>query len=185
MKRVTLFVLLFALFVIPPAQARWSPGENLLTSFIPSTEEWEAFEKNEGGVHTEEWRKRGHGRSDRYAVSVMPGLKEELSVFREAMDAPGKEGCRTFESEVLNQSPTNGYSKLIWRTRCFDKDGLRATLLLVAIQGRDSFYYLMRVWHGDVPEQEMGFWQERLSLTSVCDTRDPDRPCPEGFIRVR
>ncbi len=185
MKRVTLLVLLFPLFVIPPAQARWYPGENLVTSFIPSSEEWEAFERKEDRLYTRLWQRKGHGFSDSYAVSVVPGVEDKLSTSRETLDAPGKKSCETFESEVLNESPTNGYSRLMWRTRCSGKDGFVAAVLQVVIQGRDSFYHIKRAWRVDVSEQEIALWEERLLSASVCDTRDPDRPCPKGFERVK
>jgi len=185
MKRVMLFVLLLPLFVIPLAQADWFPGENLLTSFSPSTEEWEALEKKEEGLHTRLWQRKGAGLNDSYSVSVISGLEEKLSKFRNDQYAPGKKSCETFESEVLNESPTNGYSRLMWRTRCGDKGGFVASILQVAIQGRDSFYHVQKIWRADVPEQEMALWLERLSSISVCDTGEPERPCPEGFKRVQ
>lgn len=185
MKKAMLFVLLFLPFAIPLAQADWFPGENLLTPFVPSTEEWEALEKKEEGFHSRLWQRRGAGLSDSYSVSVISEPEEELSKFRESQDVPGKKSCETFESEVLNESPTNGYSRLMWRTRCGGKNGFVASILQVAIQGRDSFYHVQKIWRADVSEQEMALWRERLSSISVCDTREPQRPCPEGFKRVR
>lgn len=185
MKRAALFFLLFPLVVIPLAQADWFPGENLLTSFIPSTEEWEALEKKEEGLYTRLWQKKGADLSDSYSVSVILGLEEKLSEFRDNQDAPGKKSCVIFESEVLDQSPVNGYSRLMWRTRCGGKNGFVASILQVAIQGRDSFYHVQKIWRVDVSEQEMALWRERLSSTSVCDTRDPERPCPKEFQRVQ
>ena len=132
MKRVTLLVLLFPLFVIPRAQARWYPGENLLTSFVPSNKEWNVFERKEGvSSYTRLWQRKGHSFIDSYAVSVIPGLEEKLSTDREATDAATKEGCETFESTVLDESRTNGYSRLMWRTRCIQKTGAVSTFLHV------------------------------------------------------
>jgi hypothetical protein len=182
-KSVTLLVLLFPLLAIPPAQARWYPGENLLTSFVPSNKDWSEFERKGASSYTRLWQKKGHSFIDSYAVSVMPGLEEKLSTDREATDAADKEGCEAFESTVLDESRTNGYPRLMWRTRCVKKTGA-VTILQVTIQGRDSFYHVQKLWGLEVSEQEMALWQERLSSTSVCDTRDQARPCPEGFERV-
>jgi hypothetical protein len=185
MKKATLCVLLFHLSVIPLAQADWFPGENLLTSFMPSTDEWEALENKEEGVYTRLWQRKGAGFSDSYSVAVIPGHAKKLSEFREIVDTPGKKHCGAFESEVLNDSPTNGYSRLMWRTRCSGKGGFVVFTLQVAIQGRDSLYHVQKIWRADVSEQEMTLWRERLSSTSVCDTREPKSPCPEGFQRVQ
>ena len=185
MKKATLCVLLFHLSVIPIAQADWFPGENLLTSFVPSTDEWEALEKTEERVYTRLWQRKGAGFSDSYSISVFSGLADKLSNFRETVDAPGKKHCGTFESETLNESPTNGYSRLMWRTRCGGKGGFVVSTLQVVIQGRDSLYHVQKIWRADVSEKEMTLWREHLSSTSVCDTRGPKSPCPDGFQRVQ
>jgi hypothetical protein len=184
MKKSTLLFLLSPFFVIPLAQA-WFPGENLLTPFMPASEEWEAFEKNEEGFQSRLWQRKGAGLSDSYAISVFSGVEKKLSEFRESQDAPGEKHCKTFKSDVLDESPTNGYSRLMWRTRCAGKDGFVASILQVAVQGRDSFYHVQKIWRADVAEQELALWRERLSAISVCDTRDPNRPCPEGFERIQ
>jgi hypothetical protein len=185
MKKITLCVILFHLFIIPLARADWFPGENLLTPFIPSTDEWEALEKKEDGFYARLWQRKGAGFSDSYSVSVIRGREDKLYEFRKIQDAPGKKGCETFESEILNESPTNGYSRLMWRTRCGGKGGFVASTLQVAIQGHDSLYHVSKIWRADVSAQEMALWRERLSSISVCDTREPKSPCPEGFQRVQ
>lgn len=186
MKGIVVSVILgLTLWATRPVQAGWPPGENLLTPFQPSTEEWEVWQKEEEGLYSVLWQKKGAGLNDSYAVSVMNGYKKSLSKFRETQDEPGKEHCKAFESQIIEGSPTNGYSRLIWSTRCSGEDGFVAITLQVALQGHDSFYHVQKIWRSEVSEQEMGVWRERLSSVSVCDTRKPESPCPEGFDRVQ
>lgn len=179
MKRATLAILLFPLFAVPLAQADWAPGENLVIPFSPSTDAWEVLEKQQEGFHSRIWQRKGAGLNDSYVISVLSGHEENLAAFRKTLDDPGAASCETFTSEALDETPANGYSRLMWRTRCRSKDGFVASMLQVAIQGHDNFYHVQKIWrHAEVPEPEMASWRERLASISVCDTRDSNRLCP-------
>jgi hypothetical protein len=184
MKRSALLLLFLPLFALSPVRAAWIPGENLLTP-VPPSKDWEVSEKKEGDFRSRLWQKKGEGIKDSYIVSIISGFNKKLPEFRDEQDNPGKKNCETFDSEVLDDSETNGYSRLMWRTRCGGKSGFTASILQVAIQGHDSFYHVQKIWRGEVPEKEMAFWREQLSSTSVCDTRGPKNPCPEGFHQVQ
>jgi hypothetical protein len=179
MKKATLALLLFPLFALSLAQADWSPGENLMIPFSPSTDTWEASDKQQEGFHSRLWQRKGAGLDDSYAISVVTGLEIDLAAFRQIQDDPGTKHCKTFTSDTLDETPVNGYSRLMWRTRCRDKDGFLASMLQVVIQGHDNFYHVQKIWRRvEVPETEMTSWRERLASISVCDTRDSNRPCP-------
>lgn len=174
----------FILALIPAVGAAWTRGENLLTIFVPSDEEWVAYVKSDGDLKSNLWKRKGAGESDSYAVSTIHKYKQDLAAFRKAQDAPGQEHCDRFVSETLDETPTNGYPRLLWRTRCENDDGFTASILQVAVQGRDSFYHIQKTWRAEVSDAEFTTWRDLLQAVSVCDTRRKEQPCPEGFQRV-
>lgn len=182
MPRLVLVAVLLA--ATPAPGTAWTRGENLLTTFIPSEEEWVAYVKSEGNLKSNFWRRKGAEQDDSYAVSVIHKFKQDLSGFRQTQDAPGQEHCDRFVSETLDETPTNGYPRLMWQTLCESDDGFTASLLQVAIQGRDSFYHIQKIWRVGVSDAEVTSWRELLQAVSVCDTRRKEQPCPEGFRRV-
>lgn len=184
MPRLYFLLATSILAAIPALGAGWSRGENLLTTFVPSADEWIAYEKSEGNFRSNLWTKKGAEEIDSYAVSVIHKHKQEIAAFREMQDAPGRERCDRFESQTLAESPTNGYPRLVWRTLCENADGFTVSMLHVAIQGRDSFYHVHRIWRSAVPDAELARWQELLQSTDLCDTRRKKQKCPEGFERV-
>lgn len=184
MQKMSAIALLLGFLAVPGSSAGWSPGENLITPAFPS-EEWEVLEKRDGAVYSRLWQKKGRGFDDSYVVTVISGYEEELVNFRNKQDAPGRANCERFESDILEELPANGYSRQVWLTRCVGKDGFNASILHVAIQGRESFYHIQKTWRFDVPEGDLLLWQERLITISVCDTRDPERSCPEGYNRAQ
>lgn len=185
MRSTSLISLVLVLTAAPAGGASWHRGENLLTTFVPSPEEWVAFERSEGDLYTTLWRRKGAEESDTFAVTVIEKFKHDLADFREAQDAPGKLRCERFDSEILEDAPVNGFPRLMWRTLCERDDGFTASILHVAIQGRDSFYHVQKMWRVEVTETELSTWEDRLRSASVCDTRRKGPPCPEGFSRVR
>jgi hypothetical protein len=56
-----------------------------------------------------------------------------------------------------------------------------------AISGKDHFYLVQRSWRGapfdiskplPIPQNLLKEWETYLNQVSVCDSRDPKRPCP-------
>lgn len=178
-----IYVLLALTAFSVSAADEWFPGENLLTQFQPSSDEWDAYEKKEGNYYSRMWRKKS-GVDERYAVSVIRGYDRSFEQFREMQDGSGRASCDDFQSNVLTEDSVNNYPRIIWRTLCANEDGFTASILHLAIKGNDSFYHVMKTWRSDVAEEDLATWNDRLLEISVCDTRDADRPCPSGFERV-
>ncbi len=184
MKSATLLLPLLLLLAVPAhAQEAWPPGENLVAPVF-STAGWDVLKRDEGAYTSTLWERKEAGLDDSFVVDVLDGYNEQLAAFREEQDAPGKKACKSFDSEVLEHSPTRGYPRIVWRTRCVGEKDFVSLSLQVAIQGRESFYHIQKVWRGDVPEEDVARWRKRIAAVSVCDTRDPERPCPPGVETV-
>lgn len=184
MKSAAPLLALFVLLVAPAgARGSWPDGENLVAP-APSTEGWDVLKRDEGAYTSTLWERKEAGLDDSYVVDVLAGYNEQLPAFREEQDAPGKKACKSFDSKVLEDSPTQGYPRLVWRTLCVGEKGFVSTSLQVAIQGRERFYHIQKVWRGEVPDQDLARWRERITAISVCDTRDPKRPCPPSVETV-
>lgn len=162
--------------------SEWFEGENLLTKFVPE-DSWVAFEKIEPGFKSRMWKNKSDAR-DIYVVSMLGNYKKSLAEFRELQDAPGKDKCAAFESDVLGGHEVNGYPRLIWQTRCTRKDGSIASILVLAIDGKDQLYFLQKIWGYDPDVVETQEWRGRFEAVSVCDTRVEAHPCPDGFSKV-
>lgn len=179
------FYVLLAISILAAFPALgWHRGENLLTTFVPSANEWIAYEMTEGNFESGLWKKKGAEDTDWYSVSLIRKHKQEVAAFRAIQDAPGRESCDRFESQTLDETLTNGYPRLMWRTLCEDDEGYTASILHVAIQGRDSFYHVQRIWRSEVPDGDLAEWQALLQSTDLCDTRRKKQKCPEGFERL-
>jgi len=183
--RIGFFVSLLVILNHPSAHASdFSVGENLLTKFIPSSSEWEAFEKKGSSSYSRMWQKKDVGFGDSYAVTTFSDKAITLTEFREYQDAPGRKGCDKFETTTIKESSSVPYPSVLWITSCSNSGKVFARMVQMAIRGKDSLYHLQKIWRSDAPAELVVEWQERISSASVCDTRSVESPCPEGFEKV-
>jgi hypothetical protein len=115
---------------------------------------------------------------DKVRIESLFGAPESLAEIRMALDAPGKASCASFDTTTLQDHPTNGYPRLIWRTDCTKADGTKGTFLNLAVRGREALHLAMKIWQFEVPEAEVGPWLARFEQAYVCDPRGGGRPCP-------
>jgi hypothetical protein len=54
--------------------------------------------------------------------------------------------------------------------------------------GNDSFYIVQKAFRFEPAQEQISHWLQYLQTVNVCDTRLPDRACPDlgnqGFERV-
>ena len=77
----------------------------------------------------------------------------------------------------------NGYEWVAWHFSCplNPETSLPETMWLRAISGADALYVVQYAYRA-LPSAECETpATEYLATISVCDTRRPDRPCPEGM----
>jgi len=77
----------------------------------------------------------------------------------------------------------NGYEWVAWHFSCplNPETSLPETMWLRAISGADALYVVQYAYRALPSAERETPATEYLATISVCDTRRPDRPCPEGM----
>ena len=158
-------------------------GENLLIE-PPDSETYETYVKNEPGWASTMWVDVETKGGDTITVYILSKYRDDLTGFRQSQDQPGQDSCDRFDSRSLDDTDRNGYKSVFWATECQLGDTAIKSIQL-AIQGRDSFYHVRKLWKREVSESEYAEWNQKLAATSLCDARRKKKhPCPDGFEKV-
>lgn len=98
--------------------------------------------------------------------------------------------CKSFADTNIASGLENGYPTSVRLLICneFDDGPQGQVVMAKAIQGKEQFYVITRRRLGpaataDVPPlsaQAMAEWSAYFKGIRVCDTRDPEHPCPTG-----
>jgi len=91
-----------------------------------------------------------------------------------------KESCPSAENHPSLRGEKNGYKFEFWQETCdqYPKTNETEAALFKAIEGKDSFYLIQKVWKRLPTDEEVIKWSEYLKHVYVCDPRIPDRKCP-------
>lgn len=171
----------FAALASTPSAA-WEAGENFVTPPLPDATKWTVtHDPNRPAARL--WKNEQND-EDSYRIDVIQESGDTLATVRMTLDAPGKANCTSFDTTTIRESPVHGYPRLLWRTDCVRGDDARSTLLNLAVRGRDGLYLAIKSWRFAVAESEVDDWTRRFERAFVCDTRKPDRPCPDGVEGV-
>ena len=165
--------------------SEWHFGENLITPYSELYSDWVHHVKPGKNEHSKMWQHPEKGFSDSYVVTVKKGYQIDLKDYRNIQDAPGHSRCKPFTSVVLKTPRINSFDSLLWVTNCKTSNKYQASIVHMAIQGKDSFYHIQKIWKYKVDGKEMKKWWDEISKTYVCDTRDPKKLCPSGFKKVK
>lgn len=97
--------------------------------------------------------------------------------------------CDDVMVSPIKVNPHNGYASAVMAQFCtrYKATGKGEITLFKVIQGRESLYVAHRSWRGPpftrdaqpVPKADFDAWVEYLNGVLVCDTADPQRPCPQ------
>ncbi len=179
------FAALLLIFIALPLSsygADWFEGENLLVE-PPDSELYDTYVKNESGWKSTMWQSKSEGSSDTYVVNIVSGRPSKFGTFRKSQDQPGRASCDDFTSEEISDSKINGYKAIFWSTSC-SIQGVKIHSIQLAIAGRDNLYHVRKLWKIAVAQEELVEWQGKMSGISLCDTRQEDKPCPDGYTKV-
>ena len=108
----------------------------------------------------------------------------DAGVVASNMAAAWSEGCPGAKAGLLVEDVTNGYPYVIWQYECplNSETGKPETMMMKVIPGRDALYMIQYAVRA-APSIE--FMKSALDYlgpeVSVCDTRIPERGCPEGM----
>jgi hypothetical protein len=97
--------------------------------------------------------------------------------------------CEALHVSDLGSGTANSLPAARWVTYCskVKQLGKGEITYFQAISGKEHFYLVQRSWRGTafdiakplpIPETLLKEWEAYLDKVSVCDSRDPRRPCP-------
>jgi hypothetical protein len=100
-----------------------------------------------------------------------------------------RQNCEALHVADLGAGSTSSLPAARWVTYCskVKQLGKGEITYFQAISGKDHFYLVQRSWRGaafdiakplPIPESLLKEWEAYLDQVSVCDNRDPKRPCP-------
>ncbi|MEW5729573.1 MAG: hypothetical protein AB1918_17215 [Pseudomonadota bacterium] len=177
-----------ALIAVAAAAPAWA-GERLQVPQLPG---WVAVASYAGpdsevtelvpqGEEEEGWSRRIVVQAFRDAAMAVPAFLDLAAANSAALCA---EGASAEPARVGRLGPLDAGSRLIscGRTKA---EGRGEVALHYAIRGRDAFYVVVRAWRGSpfaagagpVSRRELDDWIGFMRAVTVCDSRDPSRPC--------
>ncbi|HWV52071.1 hypothetical protein [Pseudorhodoplanes sp.] len=101
--------------------------------------------------------------------------------YKQRLEKLWTENCKGAESSPIGQGNERGYPVIVWLQFCpLNKDtGKPEVTLLKAIAGKDSFYVVQKAFRFQPDKPQVEQWSRYLRSVSVCDSRVPDRACPQ------
>jgi hypothetical protein len=114
-------------------------------------------------------------------VQVFHGLKTTPEAFRDTLQQGWIADCPGASAQTVAGGVESGYSALVWLLDCprNPETGKPEMTWFKAIQGNDSFYVVQKAFKFVPAKEQIGQWMRYLKAIAVCDTRLPDRPCPQ------
>jgi hypothetical protein len=182
MWRALKLSLLLASLIARPAAAEFI-NENLLTT-LPSGYHV-GFEDKNNSRQIAEWVPAGEtvdNWTEMVTVQIFYRLKVPPDAFMRDLekrwrgDCPGARDAQPIASVV-----ENGYPSLVWLLNCPQNPatGKPEITWFKAIQGNDSFYVVQKAFKFAPSKEQITKWVGYLKAVRVCDSRLPDRACPQ------
>jgi hypothetical protein len=181
MGRLTLSLIL-PLLLAPPAGADFV-NENLITTAPPGYHV--GFQDKNADRQIAEWVPEGETVEDwteMVTVQVFHNLKAPLDGFMRDLEKRWRASCPGAESaHVVANAAEHGYPTLVWVLHCPKNPatGKPEITWFKAVQGGDSLYVVQKAFKFTPSKEEIGRWMGYLKAVHVCDSRLPDRACPE------
>ena len=120
--------------------------------------------------------------SSMVTVQVLHGSREGPDKFAEHLKLGWEGACANSKVDRLGGGKVNGYRYVAWSYGCPLNPQTKKpeTMWLKVVRGKDALYvvqYAFRALPSDEFEKTANGY---LAGVSVCDTRDPNHPCPPG-----
>ncbi len=183
MRLAPLTVLLLSIFLDRPAAAAFV-NENLITT-APAGYHVGFRNKSDDGLITE-WVPAGEtveNWTEMVTVQVFYHLKVSPEAFMSNLEARWQRSCPGADKAMpIANTVENGYPMLVWLLSCPQNpaSGKVEITWFKAMQGNDSFYVVQKAFKFAPSKQQVTRWVGYLKAVHVCDSRLPDRACPQG-----
>jgi hypothetical protein len=172
---------LLLLLAAAPARAHLV-NENLLVGLPPGYKVgWQDRKPNlqmsemvPAGETVESW-------TEMVTVQIFFGMKSTPDQFRDRLGGLWTSACPGGRVHPVDAGPDNGYASLIWVLSCErnPKTGKPEITWVKAVQGNDSFYVVQKAFRFMPSQEQATRWLKYLTDVKVCDSRLPDRRCPQ------
>jgi hypothetical protein len=182
MWRLLVSSLVLAFLLVCPAAAELV-NENLLTT-MPSGYEV-GFRDQNNNSQINEWVPAGEtveNWTEMVTVQVFHNLKVPPETFMRDLEKRWISACPDADkAQTIARGLENGYPTLVWLLNCplNPATGKPEVTWFKALQGNDSFYVVQKAFKFAPPKEQIGRWVGYLKAVRVCDSRLPDRACPQ------
>jgi hypothetical protein len=115
-------------------------------------------------------------------VQIFYNMKATPDGFVDKMVSGWKSACPGASSSAIASGPENGYPAGVWLLNCPKNPatGKPEITWVKAMQGNDSFYVVQKAFKFRPSNDEVAQWMRYLRSVAVCDSRLPDRACPQA-----
>lgn len=113
-------------------------------------------------------------------VQVFHDLKAAPEQFKARIDKEGSAACSGIEPHPVAYGDENGYAYLVLAAELPTQQGHRQAgdHLVQGHCGNDSFYVVQLAFKAWPSKEQITSWMHYLGRVRVCDTRLPQRACP-------
>ncbi len=186
-----LYLLIGVMIAAPNLALAALQGENLL---VPPIAGWiEAYRAAGNGIKLVEYVPAGQSVdswSQMATIEVFFGHGgTKPNDLKQKVVEGFRQNCESLHVEDLGVGTASSLPAARWVTYCskVKQLGKGEITYFQAIGGKDHFYLVQRIWRGapfdlakplPIPQSMLKAWEAYLDQTSVCDSRDPKRPCP-------
>jgi hypothetical protein len=115
-------------------------------------------------------------------VQIFYHLKTTPEDFEGTMAKGRLASCPGARTDSIASGPENGYPAGVWLLNCPKNPatGKPEITWLKAVQGNDSFYVVQKAFKFTPSKEQVVQWMKYLRAVAVCDSRLPDRACPQA-----
>jgi hypothetical protein len=114
-------------------------------------------------------------------VQIFYNLKTTPEAFEGKMAGGWLAACTGARSDPVANGAENGYPSGVWLLNCPKNPATSKPeiTMIKAVQGNDSFYVVQKAFKFVPSKDQVGQWMKYLRSIAVCDSRLPDRACPQ------
>lgn len=174
--------LVFAMLLLIRPAAAQLVDENLLVD-VPSGYEI-GFRDQKNNMLINEMVPKGEtvdNWTEMVTVQIFRGLRATPEQFEGSVEKGWVNACPGGTERNIANADENGYQVLVWRLDCprNPDTGKPEITFFKAIRGNDSFYVVQKAFKFAPSQEQVAHWMAYLRSVRVCDTRLPDRACPQ------
>jgi hypothetical protein len=144
------------------------------------------FETKKNTMTMQEWVPTGQtveNWTEMLTVQVFHGLKVTPQQFQDNMVQRWKTACPDSSAATIASLTERGYVAQLWLLQCPNNPETKKPedTWFKAILGNDSLYLVQKAFKFDPSKEQITQLMSFLRSVEVCDTRLPDRACPQSM----